>query len=128
MDTTTLVEKQIANGQALLRALDQENVPVQAALWWYEPEAEEWRFLLATPLLESKGPREVYRKIQAVLETLPSDQRIPLASISVVGLNDERIKALRMLIRTGPGIHRIRLSKNAVNNLFIEDAYVYRVQ
>ena len=127
MDTPTLVKEQIEGGRKLLAALDREGFPLDAALWWYAAEAEEWRFLLATPLVESQGPREVYQQIQAILQKLPPEERLPLASISVVSPNDERIRSLRRLLRTGPGVSSVRLSKSVVDNLFIEDAYVYRV-
>lgn len=128
MDTTTLVKEQIEGGKKLLAALDREGFPIDAALWWYAAESEEWRFLLATPRIESEGPKEVYRRIQAILQGFPPEERLPLTSISVVSPNDERIKALRRLLRTGPEISFVRLSKSVVDNLFIEDAYVYRVQ
>ena len=43
MDKTVLVEQDIKEGERLLRALDQAEVPVTGALWLYRSEADVWR-------------------------------------------------------------------------------------
>ena len=88
MVKTILVERDLEEGRRLLERLDvkeaetapasgrtraatlpRTKVPVQAAFWWYLPESQEWRLIIATPLVDSYGPLSVYTKIQARLST-----------------------------------------------------------
>ena len=50
-----------------------------------------------------------------------------LDEIGLLDQNAELVKLLRIAIHTGPGIGRIRFSKNVINGHFIEDALIYRV-
>ncbi|MBM4026393.1 MAG: hypothetical protein FJ280_13470 [Planctomycetes bacterium] len=70
MDKPTLVENDYKAGEALVRALDQAGVKVQAAFWLYLPESDEWRLYLALPEVAQRGPREAYERIQTILEQL----------------------------------------------------------
>jgi hypothetical protein len=138
-----LVEKDIEDGRKLIEALDQADFRVHAALWFYFSDSEEWRLMIATPLVDEQGPKETYTRVQSVLAKLFKTSRfvpihgfpqvevstgISLKDISVVSPKHNIIQALRAAIRTGPGISGIRLTRNAFNNVFIEDAYIYRMQ
>ena len=69
MDQTALVETDIQIGEEATRALDESKaLPVRACLWQYVPEAAEWRLLVASPLVDEKGPREAYTRIQQALQ------------------------------------------------------------
>jgi hypothetical protein len=126
VDKTTLVEADIEAGAKLIRALDAANFPLSAALWLYLPEEEDWRLILATPLVREKGPRAAYELVQKVLMELPN---LPLSldQISLVDPNDRTVSLLRLAISTGPGIAGVRFSRNTINGVYIEDAYLYRV-
>lgn len=124
MDKNVLVEKDIKEGERLLRALDKADIEVRAALWFYMPENERWRFLVATPLVDEKGPKEAYAAIRKVLAQ--SSLGISLRQISVVSPNSDLIRLLSSAVSiTPPGI---RFTGNVINGVFIEDAYIYRMQ
>jgi hypothetical protein len=38
------------------------------------------------------------------------------------------LSLLRVAISTGPGISGIRFTHNTINNVLIEDAYIYRLE
>jgi len=91
-------------------------------------EDEEWRFMVASPLVDQRGTKESYAFIQGVLALLSPPSGISLKQVSVVSPKHELLKLFRVAVRTGPGISGIRFTGNTINNVFIEDAYIYRVQ
>lgn len=127
MDKTTLVEKDINEGKELIEAIDEASITLQAALWIYLSESDEWRFMIALPMIDQIGPKKTYTNIQSIL-VKNEHLGISLKDISIVSPNHNLIKVLKMVISTGPGIQGIRMKRNMVNNVFIEDAYIYRIQ
>lgn len=127
MGKTALVEGDIRVGEGLIEALDAAGFPVQAALWFYLSDPGEWRLIVASPLTDKDGPRGAYEQVQSVLTKLRPPLDISLSDISVVGSKDELIKLLRQAIGTGSGISGIRFTRNTINGVFIEDAYIYRL-
>lgn len=127
MDKSTLVDADMKAGEALLKKLDEDKFKVRAALWLYMPDPEEWRLVLALPDIDADGPKKAYEKVQSELQELDGRSELSLENISLVSPRDKLIKALRTIIKTGKEISHIRLSKNVINNVFIEDAYIYRL-
>ncbi len=122
--TSAMVEA----GAGLTRQLDKNGLPTTAALWFFDPETSEWRLLFASPEVSTQGARTVYERIRLALEKL--GDKASAAPLSIIGLRDENaelVKILRKAIHTGPGIARIRFSKNVINGHFIEDALIYRI-
>lgn len=123
-----LTEAMIDAGAEVTRKLDETGLRSSAALWLFLTENNEWRLFIALPEVSSQGPRQIYEHIRVILEDL--GDRASAAPLSVIGLldpDDALIRLLRIAIRTGPEINRIRFSKNAINGHFIEDALIYRV-
>ena len=54
-------------------------------------------------------------------------EKIPLKDISVVSPKSPLIQAFRSAARAAPDGHEFRLRQNAINGMFVEAAYVYRV-
>jgi hypothetical protein len=127
MDKAILVDKDIKDGESLIRALDRSQFTLSGALWFYFPKAEEWRLMLVSPLVDKIGPQKSYRIIQSVIEDFPSSFGISIINISVISPKSKLIQLLRMAIHTGPGISEIRFSRNTIDNVFIEDALIYRL-
>jgi hypothetical protein len=113
-------------GRRLLQELDKRHFPIDAALWLYRPEEDDWRLMLATPLVDEFGPSEGYRRLQRVVQKVPGT-RLSLSNVELASPEDPFITLLRSAISTGPGIHGVRFSRNSINGVFIEDAYIYRL-
>lgn len=128
MDKTALVEKNIEEGKRLLLALDSAGFQALAALWFYVAEDEEWRFMVASPVIDEQGPRKSYAFIQKTLAGLSRPSEIQLKQISVLSPSHDLVRLLKVAIRTTPGVSGIRFTRNTINNVFIEDAYIYRMQ
>jgi len=127
MDKAILVKENIEDGKRLIEALDKSNFRLTGALWFYLADSNEWRLLLVSPLLDRLGPRGSYSIIQSVIKDQPPSFGIPLEYISVKSPKNELIRLLKVAIRTGSGISEIRFSQNTINNVFIEDALIYRL-
>lgn len=123
-----LVSEMVLAGADLIAHLDKAGFSVFAALWLYVPESETWRLVMASPEVRLDGPKKAYKKIQSVLARMPVDKpRIELNEITVLDSKDSFISSLKAGIQTVKGISGIRLIKTAINGLFIEDAYIYRM-
>ena len=121
-----LVSLKEAEGERLLRLLDQSDFPVNSALWFFF-EDEEWRLVLATSLVDSEGPRGAYERLQNFLTQSSPDFDLSLEEVTLVGPRHSLLEILRRAIVTGPGISRVRFTESTVDNVFIDDALIYRV-
>ena len=129
MVKTSLVETDIADGRRLIAALNQINAHfhVQAAFWLYRPEAMEWRLIVATPLVDQRGPFSTYSDIQGTLRTIAPPLSISMQDISVVSPNDKLVRVLKKAAHIPPGAPGVRFGRSRVDDTYVEDAYMYRV-
>ena len=134
MVKTSLVESDIEDGRKLLNELrktdSQFSVPhflVRSAFWLYRAEAFDWRLFIATPLVDQRGPASAYTDVQGVLRSLAKPLRISLQDISVVSPNDKLVKVMKKAAHVPTGFGGARLARTRVNDTYIEDAYVYRL-
>ena len=127
MGATTLVNLDIEKGEALVRSLDGARLDIRGAFWLYLAEASEWRLVLAMPLVDHEGPRAGYEAVQKALARQETALELPLRQISVVGLADPLYRMLRRVVKTAPkAIADIRFTNNVIDNVLVEDAYIYR--
>ena len=125
MDKTQLVEKDIEDGRILLKALDNNDLPVVGAFWFYFSESNKWRLFIISPLVETEGPKNTYILIQKIISSKSS---ILLDNISVFSPKDELYQLLKKTIKTGNGISMVRLSRSVINGNYIEDILIYRIK
>jgi hypothetical protein len=123
-----LTEDMITVGEHVVSALDKLNVLVIGAFWLLLPDQHVWRLVIASPEVRTLGPKAFYRKVSAALKRIPqSVQAISTNDITVLEDNNPLVKLLKVLIKTGPTISKIRMSRNVVNGQLIEDALLYRM-
>lgn len=133
MAENTVVKDQLTSamvdaGAELTKKLDEMKFPITAALWLFEPEVNEWRLVFASPEVAARGPREVYDRIrQAIDELKEKAAAAPLSAIALMDAETDLVRLLRVALRTGGGVNRIRFSKNVIDGHFIDDALIYRV-
>jgi hypothetical protein len=127
MDKPTLVDADMKAGEALLSKLDEIEFNVKAALWFYVQDSEEWRLIIASPIVDKDGPKKAYEKVQSQLQELDGRYELSLRNISLVSPGDKLIKALKSVFKLDKAISHIRFTRNVVNGVFIEDAYIYRL-
>src|SRR5438128_2489038 len=125
MVASPLVELDIESGRKLIRELDANKFPVVAALWLYLTEPNEWRLVIASPLVEKLGPRAAYRRVQEAIAR--TQTAIALKNVTVISPDEDPVRLFRRALRTGPGLSDTRFTGNTINGTFIEDAYIYRI-
>ncbi len=64
-----LTQEMIQAGAEITRRLDEAHLEVRASLWWYIPDKNLWRLIVASPAVRLDGPKKVYQKIQTILST-----------------------------------------------------------
>ncbi len=121
-----LTDEMIKAGASVVESLDRRKFPVDAALWFYLSNQNQWRLLLATPEVHLEGPRKTYKR---VLQTLRNAavHGVSLEDVAVVDTRDPLVQLFRAAIRTDRSVGGIRFSRNTINGQFIEDAYIYRM-
>jgi hypothetical protein len=121
-----LVDREIAAGQLLLKELGRRGIAITAAFWFYKPEFERWRLVIAMPLCDKEGPIVAYDLIQKALGKLPKTRRLALGDISAENTKNTIVQALCKMVQISPGKGTLRISRSSVNGVFIDDAVVYR--
>lgn len=128
MVKTALVKEDFDDGRNLLKDLDDNGFPVTAAFWLYLEDSEVWRYMLASPIVDKEGPSDAYEKIQSIITKISPKISITLMNVSVISVKDDLVKLLKSAVSTPPdAIAGIRFTRNRINNVFIEDAYIYRM-
>lgn len=129
MVATQLTPELIEEGATLVKRLDERGVSPDAALWFYFPDIGAWKLLLAEVKVAAAGPRDVYKTIQKSLQSLRNEvTHFSLEDVAVATPDALLIRLLRQALATGPGISGIRFTRNVVNGVPIEDAYIYRLR
>ncbi|MBI2843759.1 MAG: hypothetical protein HYX78_10200 [Armatimonadetes bacterium] len=123
-----LTEKMVRAGEQLTRHLDEFGFGVTASFWLYTSDWNEWRLVIASPRVEAEGPRAAYAAIDEVLSREPEDIKAELGlhNITAIDPSSRLVKAFQSAVRTGGGISGIRFSRSRADDMYIEDAYVYR--
>jgi hypothetical protein len=125
---TQLRQDLIDAGAALIRMLDESGLRPDAAFWFYFPDAQAWKLVLAEVRVGTDGPKEVYRRIQRILgKSREQFSALSLDDVTLATPDAQLVNVLRMALRTSPNISGIRFSNNAINGTVIEDAYIYRL-
>jgi hypothetical protein len=124
----SLSNEMISAGSELTRRLDESRFLVSASFWLYDTDSNAWRFLVASPEVRTRGLKGAYKQVQSAVAGIPEGQpKISLKDISVVDSNDPLVSLMRVAIKTGDGISGIRFTRNMINGVLIEDAYIYRL-
>lgn len=128
MVESTLTKDVIDAGKALVRELDNAGLTPDAAFWFYFPDIQAWKLVIAEIKVGLSGPKEVYRQIKHVLGKRPENLTLlSLDDITLAKPDAPIVGLLRRLVQTGSGISDIRLKRNVIDGTLIEDAYVYRL-
>lgn len=124
MDTVTLVENQIEEGQKLLNLLEEEGVAVRAACWMKPTTKERWILYIATPIWDEKGPLEAYRQLTPALQSLGNDW-LTSSDVTLVGEKHPIVKDALEMLRRFPHRGPIRSPLPLLGGIPIDEVYVY---
>ncbi len=122
-----LTNEMIELGAQLVQKLDEMQVPIPVAMWLFDSEINAWHLILGSPQLATIGPLGVYGQIRRALETLGvSRQTLSLQMIRALAMNHWLVKKLSATVPTGPGLFRIRFTKDIMAGHIVDDALIYR--
>jgi len=125
-------EEMLLAGKSLVKRLDETDAKVQAAFWLLDAEDKTWKLTLVSPLVESEGPRNYYRRIDDINESAkPDEEVIALHDISVTNTHNRIFKAFLSIRDTVLWNEKLwvkkRLGKNFIGGVYFEDMYIYRM-
>jgi hypothetical protein len=124
MATAMLVNNDIEIGRRIVAALTRASIPVKVYLWAFVPQLEEWQFMVATPLVDTKGPLAAYAEVNKALRKERVFDDVPLRRIFLKSPNDPALKSLEKASRAVPHEDFRVVNEQIAGNL-VEDAYVY---
>jgi hypothetical protein len=124
MDTITLVENQIEEGQRLLDQLGEKGIVVRAACWVKPTDVDRWVLYIATPIMDGKGPLEAYRQLTPALQSLGNDW-LTSSDVTLVGEKHPMVKDAQEILRRFPHRTPIRSPYPMLGGIPVEEVYVY---
>jgi hypothetical protein len=124
MDQTALVGPDVAAGKELVEALGTA-LQVEAAFWWMEDN--EWRLVLATPLVHERGPIFVDSRVRDVIESTAKVPRELFDRVEVVSPSSGVITVLYLGGADKIPLGRLILNQS-INSVYIASAYFYEFQ
>jgi hypothetical protein len=124
MATAALVNHDIDVGRRIVAALTRAAIPVSVYLWAFIPQLQEWQFMIATPLVDTRGPRAAYGEVDRALQREGILDEVPLRRIFLKSPSD---KVLRSLERESKAVSKeaFRVVNEQIGGDFVEDAYLY---
>jgi len=124
MATAALVDRDLDIGRRILAGLARARIPVNVAFWAYVPQISEWQLYIATPLVDSIGPKSAYAKVLTALHDAGMDPELPWRRIFLRSPRDTILKSLEKQAKSHPE-ENFRILNAPIGGRFIEDAYVY---
>ena len=121
MGTTALVAPDLQEGQKILDAAKLARLSIRAAAWAHFNEAQSWRLVLVTPLVDRDGPLSVYRVLQKALTKHAIG--IPLSQITVAA---PRAALARLILQSSGDVSSFA-SGPATPDVTVDARYVYRL-
>ena len=129
MATATLVGREIEEGQRLIDALNEADLPTDSALWIYSSDSETWRLMLTSPTCDREGSIQAYREIFSVFHDVEPELKIDWTTLVAVSPTHELIEGLRQLqLLWNINLSGKRMTNNMVNEFLVEDGYIYQIK
>lgn len=123
MSVSALPEHLKDAGRKLLAALDEAGLGAEGAGWIFFHHLEEWRFVVATSLVESIGRTTVYRMLLAAMENLVVPNDLTVEDVHLISTESADYKTICGLIQMGGGT---AIFKDCQINDVKFDAVLYR--
>ncbi|MBI3680070.1 MAG: hypothetical protein HY235_06700 [Acidobacteria bacterium] len=123
MDQASLVDKDIALGKRLAELLKKASgVRLEAAFWWQEED--EWRFIVATPVVHKRGRLVAYKKIQEVVGAKANEFQPILTRLDVLSPSEGVMTVLDIGSLGQIPLNR-QILDEGVRGVYVHGAYFY---
>ena len=127
-DVETLDGVDIEFGRKMWQSLrDNKDFPIQGIFWLLEPNIGGWHLVIASPKVDTLGPRDAYIELSPVMRgiTADSSQRI---KIELISPKHPLFQALRSVFAQTASVEGARLRNTMVGGRFIDEAYLYEIR
>ena len=125
----TLSETGIKFGKKLWQFLRKsKKFPAPGVFWLFEPETDEWRLVIASPKVDTLGPRETYREPAEVTQSVRPEDAGQLLRIQVISPKTPIYQALRSVFSPAASVEGVRLGNTQVAAMYINDAYLDEIR
>lgn len=123
----TLTESDLSFGKKITEQLKTAKFSFKGTLWLYDEEADDWQLIVASDLVDTKGPRDTYLELaKAIANVSGSDfQRL---RITVVSPKSTLFAALRSVFAVAANVEGARLQNTTVGGVLVSDAYLYEIK
>lgn len=112
MATAALVDQDRKIGREILGELAKASIPVNVAFWAYVSQSGEWQFFIATPLVDSEGPKSAYEQVLRILHDAEMDRQLPWRRILLRSPRDPILRLLEKQTKIPNGSIEIMESEN----------------
>lgn len=126
-DPAELTAELVDAGESLVSALDAEGAGPETAFWLWFRDVAGWRLVLDGGRLTRHGPRIAQARIRRLLDESDCFAPLSMEHIGVAKRGARVVETLRAALRTGPGLHGVRIHDNILNGVRVQRAYVYRI-
>lgn len=106
-----------------MAALDEAGLNAQGAAWIYDHSLEEWRFVVATSLVETMGRTAVYGRLLSVMARLKFPEELTIDDVHLISTDQGLYMGLGRAFRIENAI--VRLNDCIINGRKF-DAVIYR--
>ncbi len=121
MDTATLVNERIDEGQQFVEHLRRNGFDVVVAFWVLTTAEERWFLYIATPVVDSEGPAAAYANVTGEL----SKSQLRWISRSDIRLIESHSPLALEAMAYQSNSLPTRYGGRKLGNLIIDDAYIY---
>ncbi len=127
MDTNTLVEKMIDDGQKLVEELPQRGFEVTAVFWLKANEDEQWYFYIVSPAVDTDGLILAYRRLHTLIRQMPQPFWIDPLEVKLIEPDNSLARDVLAIHSRAPGarVSPIRWGGKKLGNMYIEGALLY---
>lgn len=124
MPPLTVSVPQQRDGEALLSSLRASGVEVLAALWWLVPGPNEWRLVIVSPEVETRGPKALLRHTHKLLQGMSGTLSFTLFDLDFRSPHSSQVLVLAACQQfLGFGPHST-FKATSYNGLMLPDAYI----
>ena len=103
MDTDTLVENLIDDGQKLVAELPQHGLEVVAAFWLKPSVDGKWYFYVVSPVVDAEGLIKAYRRLHPLVRARPQPSWIDPLKIKLIGPSNPIARGMLAIPGRAPG-------------------------
>jgi len=123
MAARALSEHLVEAGAKLLAALDDAGLQPEGAAWIFDHALGDWRYVVATSLVQTMGRSSVYKELLTITKKLDMPQDLTVQDIHLVAPGGPLFKAISgaLLIENG----RVTVRDCIINGLSV-DAVIFR--